>query len=63
LKNLDQNEFTQEPPAQLQNTDIVMTAVAEIQSDKFSATAVALNLATTVSELENPIYELITNVG
>ena len=42
---------------------ISATAVAEIQSDKNSATAVALNVATTVAELHNPIYELITNIG
>jgi len=49
--------------AQLGEKQISATTVAEIQSDKNSATAVALNLATTVAELQNTIYELITNIG
>ena len=39
------------------------TAVAEIQSDKNSATVVALNSATAVAELQMYVYDLITNIG
>jgi predicted nuclease of restriction endonuclease-like (RecB) superfamily len=39
------------------------TAVAELETDKNGSSAIAVNSATMVAELQNHVYELITNVG
>jgi len=49
--------------AELETPLISAHTEAEIQSDKNCATAVAVNLATAVAKFQNPIYELITNIG
>ena len=49
--------------AQLEVPQISAPTEAEIQFDKNSSTAVAVNLATTVAKFQIPIYELITNIG
>jgi len=49
--------------AEIEKISISAPTEAEIQSDKKSATAVAVNLATTVAKFQSPIYGFITNVG
>ena len=49
--------------AELEEHQICATAVAQIQTDKNSATMVALNSATTVAESQSIVYEIVTGVG
>ena len=49
--------------AEIETPLISAPTVAEIQSDKNSAIVVTLNSAATAAELQNYIYELVTNVG